>query len=69
MMTAALKHAAEEEAKFQSEERLIEDGDMLAQEELTETNMSEEEVGQQFSKETAELKSAIEWKTKYEGSN
>jgi hypothetical protein len=36
---------------------------MPAQEELTETNMSEEEVEQQFNKETAELKFAAEWKT------
>jgi hypothetical protein len=63
MMTAALKHATEEGAEFQPEEQLIEDGDMPAQEELTETNMSEEEAEQQFSKETAELKSAAEWKT------
>ena len=62
MMIAAPKHAAEEGAEFQPEEHLIEDGDMSAQEELTETNMLEEEAEQQFSKETAELNSAAEWK-------
>jgi hypothetical protein len=63
MMTAALKHVAEEGEEFQPEEQLIEDGYILAQEELTETNMSEEEVEQQFIKETPELKSTVEWKT------
>jgi hypothetical protein len=47
---------------YQPEEQLEEDGDVLA-EELTETNMSEGEAEQQFSKKTAELKSAVEWKT------
>jgi hypothetical protein len=46
---------------YQLEEQLEEDEDVLA-EELIEKNMSEEEAEQQFSKETAELKSATEWK-------
>jgi hypothetical protein len=62
-MNATLKHVAEEGVELYPEEQLIEYGDMPSQEELIETNMSKEESEQQFSKETAEFKSATEWKT------
>jgi hypothetical protein len=62
-MTIALKHAAEDEAEFQSEEQLEEAGTEPTQGKMVEANLSEEEEAeQQFSKGTPELKFAAEWK-------
>jgi hypothetical protein len=47
---------------YHPEEQLEGVGDMPTQEELTEANLSEEEVEQQLSDETAELDPAAGWK-------
>jgi hypothetical protein len=53
--TAVPRYAADDEEKFQVEEQLDEAGIQPAGE------LAEEEAEQQFSKETAEMKSAVEW--------
>jgi hypothetical protein len=62
-MTAALKPATENEAEFQSGEQLEEAGDEPAGE-LAEAKLSEREVEQQLSDETAEMNFAAEWQVK-----
>jgi hypothetical protein len=63
MMTAMLRHAAEDEGKFQSEEQLEEAGIQPAQGEMAEANLSEKVTEQQISQEdkTAELNFAAGW--------
>jgi hypothetical protein len=46
---------------YQLREQLEGVGDMPAQEEMTEANMSEEEVEQQLNDKTAELESVAGW--------
>jgi hypothetical protein len=65
-MTAALKPATEDESEFQSEEQLEEAGDEPT-EELAEASLSEEEVEQQLSNETAEMEFAAGWQAKATG--
>jgi hypothetical protein len=60
MMTAMSRYAVDDEEEFQSGKQLEEDRVMLARE-ISKEKLPHEEVEQQFSDETIELKFAAEW--------
>jgi hypothetical protein len=60
MMNVMLRHAAEDEGKFQYEDKMEEAGAKLA-EELAEAKLLEKEAEQQLSDRIEKLESAVEW--------
>jgi len=60
MKTAVSRYVAEDEGKFQAEEKMEEAGIQPAGE-MEEVELLEEEVEKQFSEKTPEMESTIEW--------
>jgi hypothetical protein len=61
VMNVMLRHASSDGGEFHSKEQLEEAGIQLAQGEMEEVKLSEEEVGQQLSEKTVELNFIVGW--------